>query len=66
MRRPLEELAVGTISAYRSRTRKLYLKIQAGVATDADRRELAELEMLLGVPGSEIPGPGRPRKWTGR
>jgi hypothetical protein len=66
MRRPLEELAESTIAAYRSRARKLHLKAQAGEATPADRLELAELEALLGVRGSDVPPPGRPRKWAAR
>lgn len=64
MRRQLEQLAPTTIAAYRSRARKLWLKAQAGQAMPADRLELAELESLLGMRGSEIPPPGRPRKWT--
>lgn len=63
MRRPLAELASSTIAAYRHKARKLWLKVQAGKATDSDRLELAELESLLGVRGREIPPPGRPRKW---
>jgi len=43
--------------------RKLWLKVQAGQATNADHLELAELEALLGVCGSDIPPPGRPRKY---
>jgi hypothetical protein len=66
MRRTLKELAPNTVTTYRSRARKLSLKVQEGVATDADRLDLAELEALLGVQGSEIPGPGRPRKWASR
>jgi hypothetical protein len=64
MRRALGELAPATISTYRTRTRKLWLKLRAGEATPADRLELAELEALLGVRGGEIPPPGRPRKWA--
>ena len=63
MRRALEELAPSTVQTYRSRVRKLWLKVKAGDATPADRLELAELEALLGLRGSEIPRPGRPRKW---
>lgn len=66
MRRPLGELAESTVAAYRTRIRKLYLKVQSGQATAADRLELAELEGLLGVRGSGIPPPGRPRKWASR
>jgi len=66
MRRSLDELAPTTIATYRTRVRKLHLKIQAGEATPADRLELAELEALLGVRRSEIPPPGRPRKWASR
>jgi hypothetical protein len=66
VRRQLEQLAPTTIAAYRSRARKLWLKAQAGEATPADRLELAELENLLGISGSEIPPPGRPRKWAAR
>ena len=42
------------------------MKVQAGEVTPADRLELAELEALLGVRGSDIPPPGRPRKWARR
>jgi hypothetical protein len=63
MRRPLGELAGSTIAAYRSRARKLWLKVTAGEANAADRLELAELEALLGVRGSDVPSPGRPRKY---
>ena len=66
MRRPLEELAPSTVQTYRSRARKLWLKVQAGEATSADRLELAEMEALLGVRGGDIPPPGRPRKWAVR
>ena len=66
MRRRIEELAPTTIQTYRSRTRKLHLKVQSGQATPADRLELAELEGVLSVRGAEIPPPGRPRKWAPR
>jgi hypothetical protein len=66
VRRPFKELAPTTIQTYRSRARKLWMKIEAGQATNADRFELAELEALLGVRGSDIPPPGRPRKWSSR
>ena len=66
MRRTLDELAPTTVSSYRTRTRKLWLKVLAGEATPADRLELAELEALLGLRGSDIPPPGRPRKWASR
>jgi hypothetical protein len=66
MRRTLDELAPTTISTYRTRARKLWLKVRAGEATPADRLELAELEALLGVCGSAIPPTGRPRKWAPR
>lgn len=63
MRRPLGELAGSTVATYRTRVRKLYLKVQSGQATNADRLELAELEALLGVRGGDIPPTGRPRKY---
>ena len=66
MRRPIEELTPSTVQTYRSRARKLYLKAQAGQATATDRLELAELEVLLGVRGTDIPPVGRPRKWATR
>ena len=66
MRRSLDNLAPSTIATYRSRARKLWLKVQAGEATAADRLELAELETLLGVRGGDSPPPGRPRKWASR
>lgn len=64
MRRKLTELSQNTISTYRSKVRTLYLKVGAGEATEAEQMELAELEGLLGVSGSKILGPGRPRKWV--
>lgn len=64
MRRRLDELAPTTIATYRSRARKLWLKVQASEATPADRLELAEFEALLGVRGGDIPPSGRPRKWA--
>lgn len=64
MRRPFKELAPTTIQTYRSRARKLWLKVQSDQATRFDLLELAELEALLGVRGSDIPPPGRPRKWS--
>lgn len=66
MRRPLNELAPTTVQSYRSRARRLHLKVQAGQATTADRLELAELEAVLGLRGSQIPSVGRPRKWGSR
>ncbi len=66
MRRSMDELAPSTVASYRTRIRKLYLKVQSGQAVTADRLELAELEALLGVRGSDIPPPGRPRKWASR
>lgn len=66
MRRPLEELAPSTVQTYRSRARKLWLKVTADDANAFDRLELAELEALLGLRGSDIPPPGRPRKWASR
>ena len=59
-RRQLSELCASTISNYRSLARKLWQKSIAGVASQADVLELAELEELLGVKASDIRGPGRP------
>ena len=47
MRRPFKELAPTTIQTYRSRARKLWLKVQSDQATRFDLLELAELEALL-------------------
>jgi hypothetical protein len=63
VRRAFNELAPSTVATYRSRLRKLHLKVQSGQGTVADRLELAELEALLGVRGGDIPPPGRPRKY---
>jgi len=41
----------------------LWLKSTAGVASEAELLELAELEELLGVKGSEVRRAGRPRKY---
>jgi hypothetical protein len=66
MRRQLKELAPSTVQTYRSRARKLWLKVKAGEANPADRLELAEMETLLGVRGADIRLVGRPRKWASR
>lgn len=63
-RRQLSELRPSTISNYRSLARKLWQKSIAGVASEVDLLELAELEQLLGVKASEIRGPGRPPKYS--
>ena len=63
-RRPLNELCRSTVSNYRSLLRKLWLKSLAGVASDADLLEIAELEELLRVKASEVRGPGRPPKYS--
>ena len=55
MRRPFEELAATTIQTYRSRARKLWLKVQSDQATQFDRLELAELEALLGCGVAKFP-----------
>ena len=65
MRRSLDDLAPTTIATYRTRIRKLWLKVLSDQATTADRLERAELEALLGVRGCDIPPPGRPRKDKG-
>lgn len=63
MRRTLADLAPSTIASYRHKARKLWLRVESGQGTEADRLELRELEDLLGLRGSEVPGPGRPRKY---
>jgi hypothetical protein len=63
-RRELSELRPSTISNYRSLARKLWQKSIAGVASEVDLQELAELEQLLGIKASEIRGPGRPPKYS--
>ena len=63
-RRKLSELRPSTISNYRSLARKLWQKSIAGVASEVDLLELAELEQLLGLEASEIRGPGRPPKYS--
>jgi hypothetical protein len=62
-RRQLSELCPSTISNYRSLARKLWQRSIAGVASESDKLELAELEQLLGVKASKIRGPGRPPKY---
>jgi hypothetical protein len=63
-RRQLSDLCPSTISNYRSLARRLWQKSIAGIASQADMLELAELEQLLGVKGSKIRGPGRPPKYS--
>ena len=58
----LEKLAPGTRIKYRSQCRQLWLREHEGYASPEDIKHRKELEELLGVKASEIPGPGRPRR----
>jgi hypothetical protein len=62
-RRQISELRPTTINNDRCLARKLWQKSIAGLASEVDLQELAELEQLLGIKASEIRGPGRPPKY---
>ena len=64
--RTLDELAPDTIKSYRSRLRRLWLSLptlrpdHARIAT----RQIAQLEQQLGIKAADVPGPGRPRRFS--
>jgi hypothetical protein len=62
MENNIEKLAAGTRIKYRSQCRQLWLREQEGYASPEDIERRQELEQLLGVKASEIPGRGRPRR----
>jgi hypothetical protein len=63
--RTVDELAPDTVKSYRSKLRRLWLSLPA---LDPNRariamQKIAQLEQQLGVKASDIPGPGRPRRF---
>jgi len=51
-----------SVQTYRSKLRQLWLKEQAGMATDGEVALRKQIERQLGVEAWTIPGQGRPRK----
>jgi hypothetical protein len=61
-------LATDTIKSYRSKLRRLWLSLPTLGEDDAciARQKIAQLEQQLGIKGADVPGPGRPRLFSGR
>jgi hypothetical protein len=60
----IDQLAPDTIQNYRSKLRRMFLRLPALTGKDAEqtRRKIARLETQLGVKAESIGGPGRPRR----
>ena len=64
--RPVSELAPDTVKSYRSKLRRLWNSLPA-LGPDQARiamRKIAQLEEQLGIKATDIPGPGRPRRFA--
>lgn len=64
--RTIEELAPDTVKSYRSTLRRLWRSIPA-LSPNRARiaiKKIAQLERQLGVKATDIPGPGRPRRFV--
>jgi hypothetical protein len=61
-------LATDTIKSYRSKLRRLWLSLPTLGEDDAciARQKIAQLEQQLGIKASDVQGPGRPRRFSGR
>jgi hypothetical protein len=59
------DLAPDTLKSYRSKLRRLWMSLptlrpdHARIAT----QKIAQLEQQLGIKATEVPGPGRPRRF---
>jgi hypothetical protein len=64
--RTVDELTPDTLKSYRSKLRRLWINLptlrpdHARIAT----RQIAQLEQQLGIKAADIPGPGRPRRFS--
>jgi len=60
----IDQLAPDTIQSYRSKLRRLFLRLSTLTGDEAEqmRRKIARLETQLGVKAESIGGPGRPRR----
>jgi hypothetical protein len=64
--RTIDGLAPDTIKGYRSTLRRLWLSLPA-LGPDQARiavQKIAQLERQLGIKASDVPGPGRPRRFS--
>jgi len=63
----MDELAPDTIQNYRSKLRRMYLRLPALPDNEAAtlKQKIARLEAQLGVKAESISGPGRPRRSEG-
>lgn len=64
--RTIDNLAEDSVKSYRSRLRRLWLRLpslnpkQARIA----KQKIAQLERQLGIKAADVPGPGRPRRFV--
>ena len=62
----VDELAPDTVKSYRSRLRRLWLSLPT-LRPDHVRiaaHKIAQMERQLGIKAADIPGPGRPRRFS--
>jgi hypothetical protein len=64
----VHDLATDTIKSYRSKLRRLWLNLPTLSEEDAciAQQKIAQLEHQLGIKASDVQGPGRPRRFSGR
>jgi hypothetical protein len=63
--RTVNDLAPDTIKSYRSRLRRLWMSLPT-LSPDHARivtQKIAQLEQQLGIRATDVPGPGRPRRY---
>ncbi len=60
----IDELTPDTIQNYRSKLRRMFLRLSTLPNHEAERvkQKIARLEVQLGVKAENISGPGRPRR----
>ena len=61
----IADLAPDTVKSYRSKLRRLWMSIPS-LQPDYARiaaQKIAQLELQLGIKASDVPGPGRPRRF---
>jgi hypothetical protein len=61
-----DDLAPDTLKSYRSKLRRLWVSLPT-LRPDHARiasQKIAQLEQQLGIKAADVPGPGRPRRFT--
>jgi hypothetical protein len=64
--RKIDNLAEDTVKSYRSKLRRLWLRLPSLSSNEARivKQKIAQLEQQLGLKAADVPGPGRPRRFV--